>query len=556
MSGTCLIDVSEDGDLPDFLRVDGSHDCPLDSFGIIKKADFTAYPWSTFDGSNPSAEWKAVDTIERRAPSGKIVEQWIKAYESCHGRNDLAAEHDPLITWKLPSGDDADALTIGGDQFNGHVFCLRSWWKHITRQRYAIERAINTGNLWTGIFGNHSGNGTVSGASFAGATTSGALVGPISGAYTIEIAGSLTGAGPDGSFSGTISGVLEGTIVGTIVAGVVSTTYTITNPSGVTVTQIGATFAVGGGGTTFTFTGAFSGTTTSTLDFLAETYLNFYNQWSLSAGPTPIRNGKFRWGLGWRRLLFPWSPLTTRYGEALQRWAIFSWNDSGDDWDEANPSWTRETNWSTACNGTNSANVTNLGLGATKTVRYAVYSLESFACSSGLTVTRPPTTLRNLYGWDEDTVLRVKGTYSADGLTTPYKIGFFWLDQPWSLSLDLTSYIRDDQTVFATMEASETNHSLASVIDIPWPVRSGSAGVRIPCFVFGPEWGAEIPDPGPDAAAGDGYTNLNATDDASTAGINHLVRLCHPPLAGNPGPRIGTTRHPFFTPAPNVPGST
>jgi hypothetical protein len=112
--------------------------------------------------------------------------------------------------------------------------------------------------------GSQSGGGTVSGASFTSTSGIGHLSGALgTGAYTVALSGTLSSP-TDGSFSGTLSGSIVGTFIGTIVSGVVTVTYTISSPAGATAVQTSSSFTVGGGGTTFTFAGSFSGLTANT----------------------------------------------------------------------------------------------------------------------------------------------------------------------------------------------------------------------------------------------------------------------------------------------------
>lgn len=111
------------------------------------------------------------------------------------------------------------------------------------------------------VRGTHSGSGTIVGAAFSGSGT-GTATGISPGAYSISISGSFTSPG-NGSFTGTLSGALVGTVSGTIVSNAVTgVTYVFTSPAG-TGTGNSNVFTIGGGGTTFTFSGSIAGLTTS-----------------------------------------------------------------------------------------------------------------------------------------------------------------------------------------------------------------------------------------------------------------------------------------------------
>jgi hypothetical protein len=108
--------------------------------------------------------------------------------------------------------------------------------------------------------GNHTGSGTIVGAAFTG-TGSGTVTGAVAGSYTLTIAGTFT-TPTDGTFSGTLAGTLIGTFTGVVAGGAVtSITYTITTPATSVATGSLNTFTVGGGGTTFTFGGRITATT-------------------------------------------------------------------------------------------------------------------------------------------------------------------------------------------------------------------------------------------------------------------------------------------------------
>jgi hypothetical protein len=555
MSGTCLIDVLENGDFERFLSVNGVYDLALDSQGIIAEGSFSAYPWTDPSSDN---RWKTGNPVERRAPSGRMVEEWVRVYDECHGtRNDLASPFDALDTWELPStGASAGTLTVGGTQFDGHVFCKRSWWHHLTRNRYCIERAIAADNLWVFI-GSHSGTGGISGSAITGGGT-GSFLGRL---YTVTItSGTLTSTSPvNGSFAGTLTGAIVGTFTGTIVAGVVTTIYTITSPTG-TLTQTSGSFAVGGGGTTFTFAGAFSAALSDAPAVLAENYIAVFRDWTVAdGGPTPIRNGKFNWINGWRRLLFPWEPAAFYLTAASITQVAVGWDfatgQSGGAWTGGDPPWdTSAPSFTIAgSNAGASAQIrlgaSTSGLGGRAGVTWMVFPGPTFSCSSGTTITRPRSTLRNLFGWDEDTVARVaRGAFTGDSFAVV--LGFFWHDLA-TLNDWEPRFFETESTILGAVGSSEANFNLTSILDIEWPATSGSANVRRPCFWIGPEWGTTVPIPATpsDPMLSGSIFSTFATDNAATAGVNHNIRWIVDSSAGGQfGPRIGTTKHPFKSP--------
>lgn len=450
MSGTCLIDLSSGGDLQRFLSVNGSHDLALDSMGLASTpVSFSAYPWSLPSPDATFDDWKNVDAIERRAASGRMVEEWLRIYDECHGtRNDLATNFDALDAWELPSdGSAAGALNVGGTQFNGHVFCKRSWWLHVTRNRYCIERAISNTNLWTGV---------------------------------------------------------------------------------------------------------------STPDSLAESYINTTRAWSTSAGPTPIIFGKFNWALGWRNLLFPWSPAVNYAtpqnnggGHVYQLaagWEYDAGFGGGDpDWDTTSASF--GFSGSLASTGAAAGIGASPGITGIKSARWIVFAGQLFNCSSGSTITRPQTSLRNLFGFDENTILRLKiNNYTQSGSATcDIKLGFFWYDASDPASDWPYRLIKDESTILGTVSGSESNITLGTVVDQVWNATAGvSSGIRIPCFWIGPAWGVSIPSPqSPDPPEAATCTGSAATDNAATAGVNHHARWNTDQGGGFVAPRVGTSMHPF-----------
>jgi hypothetical protein len=543
MSGSFMLDVLSGGDLDYFLEVDGAYDLALTTYGAIDASGFSACPWGELSGSSANA-WKTGDPYERREPGGLILEEWLRNVEKAHDGNDLATNFDDLIAWLLPSGGAAATLADGGTQFNGHLWMKRSWWLHIIRQQMTLWRAISGSNLWI-LSGNHSGSGTISGSTFSGAATNGVLTGPFAGGdYTVTVSGSLTSGPPtvNGTFSGTLTGDIAGTFVGTIISNVVSVVFTITSPTGTTITASNATFAVTGGGTTFTFSGSFVGTSDGGPELLAERRLNAVLSWA-TPNPQPILNGKMKWG-NYRALAFPWTPSNGYGGQVFK--GLVGWNnDPGQaDWDEAG------TNFASSVSAAGSSGLTagvtsSNGIPSpSKSARWMLFGGGTFLCSSGSTITRPASTLRNLFGFDEDSFLRVKITsYSEDaGITTDLKVGFFWFDGRASAA----SYFRDLSTILGSVGTSEGNFSLTPVLDLPWQTTAGvSSGTRIPMFWIGPEYGSVIPT---DVFGGPGLhaycQGSAAVDIASTAGVNHLLRWSAS-VGGFNAPRIGTTKYPF-----------
>lgn len=130
----------------------------------------------------------------------------------------------------------------------------------------APQDSIASGNLrftypylTESFTGSHAGSGTITGATFSG-TGSGTLAGTPSGAYGVTLDGNLTSPDPDGDFEGDFTGAIVGHFEGTIVNGVATvTSHSLTTPTDGIITSFNPTFTVGGGGTTFTFSGTFSG---------------------------------------------------------------------------------------------------------------------------------------------------------------------------------------------------------------------------------------------------------------------------------------------------------
>lgn len=435
MSGTALIDLSSTGDLQNFLSVGGSHDAAFDSFGVINQAGFTAYPWDTTLAKTNTA-YNSLDKL-RRAPSGKIVEEWLRVYEQCHDRSDLATAHDALDSWLLPDGSAASTLTIGGTQFNGFPFCKTSWWEHVNRQRYCLERAMQGANLWTG------------------------------------------GATPDS---------------------------------------------------------------------LAETYVQ--DRADTNSGGYAF--GKMCWGGGWRSLLFPWAPATT-YGGTTVYQVRYRWTpDTGQaDWDETGSNFTTTTAGTaggTADCGYTSTNVAGTNL---KTVRYIVFAGPRLLCSSGSTITRPRSSLHNVFGFPDTTIARLKrgaSTTAGSGACT-YKLGFFWYDgsdPPAGGGAWPTRLFESESTILGDVTTTEANFDLSSIVDLLWNATAGvSSGLRVPCFWMGPEWGSAVPD----AALGEDHSDRcfssTSTDSAATAGVTHLVPWHNSTTSDFRGPKIGTDLYPF-----------
>lgn len=430
MSGTAMVDLSSTGDLQNFLSVGGSHDAAFDSFGVINQAGFTAYPWESATLSSANPAYNSLDKL-RRAPSAKIVEEWLRVYEQCHSRSDLAGSHDALDSWVLPDGSAAGALTIGGTQLDGFPWCKTSWWEHVNRQRYCLERAMQGANLWTG------------------------------------------GATPDS---------------------------------------------------------------------LAETYVQARAQTN-SGG---YAFGKMCWGGGWRSLLFPWTPATT-YGGTVVHQVRYRWDPSVDsDWDEAGSSFT--TTAGTA-GGTTTCGVISNGTTPFKEARYVVFAGPRLLCSSGSTITRPRSSLRNVFGFPETAVARIKrGAGTEIDMSCDFKLGFFWWDDadPPASSGWPTRFFESESTILGTVTTTETNFDMSSIVDLLWNATAGvSSGVRVPCFWIGPEWGSTIPDALLGEYFEDRISSSTSTDSAATAGVTHLVPWHNSTTSNFRGPKIGTELYPF-----------
>lgn len=185
-----------------------------------------------------------------------------------------------IPTCGIVKGIPNDETVLDGGPIEVHATCCRSYGASVTVDGRLLHieggpysACTGTGNgvktyssnsfricrstVSATFAGSHSGGGAVVGANFSG-TAPGTLTGGITGAYTVTISGTMSGPA-DGTFSGTISGTITGTFTGSIVGGVVSVLYTITNPPSTTITSTGDSFAIGGGGTTFTFSGSFNG---------------------------------------------------------------------------------------------------------------------------------------------------------------------------------------------------------------------------------------------------------------------------------------------------------